>query len=348
MGNTKTGEKITVLGAGSWGATLGVLLANKGHAVTLWEFNTAAAETLSKTRRLSVLPDLKLPDTIQVTSHIQEALRDRSIIVSATPSQFVRSTMKAAGSIAKDAVVISVTKGLEEKSLKRMSEIIREELKLPENRVAILSGPSHAEEVCRHMPTAMVAASSDAGLRDRVQQLFTQDYFRVYTHDDTIGVELGGTLKNIFAIACGISDGLGLGDNSKAAILTRGLNEMSRLGVKMGAQLLTFFGLTGLGDLIVTSLSKHSRNRLLGEKIGGGKTPAQALAEMTMVTEGHKTVPSAYQLAQSFQLECPLMQEIYQVLYNNKNPRASLRDLMERETPSEWRDIKGIANGSNL
>ncbi len=344
----RTSEKITVLGAGSWGATLGVLLADKGHQVTLWEFNPTAAQSLSSTRRLSTLPDLKLPESVHVTSDIQAALKDRSVIVSATPSQFVRATMKAAGAVSKEAVVISVTKGLEEITLKRMSEIIREELKLSENRVAVLSGPSHAEEVCRHMPTAMVAASSDAVLRDRVQQLFTQDYFRVYAHDDTIGVELGGTLKNIFAIACGISDGLGLGDNSKAAILTRGLNEMSRLGVKMGAQLLTFFGLTGLGDLIVTSLSKHSRNRLLGEKIGGGKTPAQALAEMTMVTEGHKTAPSAYQLAQQFQLECPLVQEIYQVLYKDKNPRASLRDLMDRETPSEWRDIKGLPNGSNL
>ena len=321
---------------------MAALLAEKGHAVSLWEYDAAAAQALASTRKLPVLPELTLPKSIQVTSRMADAIGDRGVVVSATPSQFVRSTMKAAqssGSVSRDAAVISVSKGLEEKTLKRMSEVIREELHLPASRVAVLSGPSHAEEVCRHLPAALVAASEDVGLCARVQSIFTQDYFRVYAHPDMIGVELGGTLKNIFAIACGISDGLGLGDNSKAAIMTRGLNEMARLGAKMGAQLLTFFGLAGMGDLIVTCLSRHSRNRLLGEKLGQGKSPAQALAEMTMVTEGYKTVPSAFGLAQRFQLDCPLIQEIYQVLYKDKNPRASLRDLMERQTPSEWRDV---------
>jgi glycerol-3-phosphate dehydrogenase (NAD(P)+) len=335
-------ERIAVLGAGSWGATLAGLLADKGHAVSLWEFDLKAANTLASTRKLPVLPDLKLPSNVEVTSDLKAALADRPLIVSATPSQFVRSTMKAAhatGAVARNALIISVTKGLEDKTIKRMSEVIAEELGGPPQSVAVLSGPSHAEEVCRHLPTALVAAHPDPAISAKIRALFTQEYFRIYTHNDMLGVELGGTLKNVIAIGCGISDGLGLGDNSKAAIMTRGLNEIARLGVKMGGQLLTFFGLAGMGDLIVTCLSKHSRNRSFGEKIGSGKSPEQALREMTMVTEGHKTAPAAVALAQRMGVECPLTQEIYQVLYQGKNPRTSLRDLMDRETPSEWRGM---------
>ena len=221
-----------------------------------------------------------------------------------------------------------------------MPQVITEELHLPAKRIAVLSGPSHAEEVCRRMPTATVAAGTDRATVLRVQALFQEDYFRVYPLKDLIGVELGGPLKNIFAIACGISDGLGLGDNSRAAILTRGLNEMSRMGVKMGGDLLTFFGLAGLGDLIVTSLSRHSRNRLVGEKIGQGKSAAQALSEMTMVAEGMKTAPSAYALSRKLKLDCPLTREIYEVLYQGKDPKASLHDLMRRQTQDEWKGLK--------
>jgi glycerol-3-phosphate dehydrogenase (NAD(P)+) len=338
-------ERIAVLGAGSWGATLAGLLADKGHAVSLWEIDPKAAKSLSDTRQLRVLPDMKLAKSVEVTSDLKKALEGRSVIVSATPSQFVRSTLKAVastGAVSSHSILISVTKGLEDKTLKCMSEIIREELGGPAERIAVLSGPSHAEEVCRHMPTAIVAASLDPAVSSRVQSMFTEDYFRVYTHNDMLGVELGGTLKNVIAIGCGISDGLGLGDNTKAAIMTRGLNEMARLGVKRGAQLLTFFGLTGMGDLIVTCLSQHSRNRSLGEKIGRGKTPEQALAEMTMVAEGHKTAPAAYAMAKQYGVECPLMEQIYLVLYQGKNPRDSLRELMERQTPSEWREIQSV------
>ncbi len=234
------------------------------------------------------------------------------------------------------AIVINVSKGLEEKTLKRMSQVISEELHLPMKHVTSLSGPSHAEEVCRGMPTATVAAGLDKKTVLRVKALFQDDFFRVYPHDDLIGVELGGTLKNIFAIACGISDGLGLGDNSRAAILTRGLNEMTRVGVKMGGDMLTFFGLTGMGDLFVTCMSPHSRNRLLGEKIGQGKTAAKALSEMTMVAEGMKAAPSAFALAQKLKLDCPLIQEIYKILYKGKDPKTSLHDLMHRQTQTEW------------
>ena len=332
-------EKIAVLGAGSWGATLANLLAEKKYPVSLWEFDEKAAQSLASSRRLKTIPELQLSTSVRVSSNIGEVLRDAPVILSATPSHFVRSTMKAAkasGAIHKDAVAISVSKGLEEKTLKRMTELISEELGWPAARVGVLAGPSHAEEVCRHLPAALVTASPDPKLTQRIQTLFSQDYFRVYTHTDTVGVELGGVLKNIFAVACGISDGLKLGDNTNAAIMTRGLNEMAKLGVKMGAQAQTFFGLAGMGDLIVTCMSQHSRNRLLGEKIGQGKTPAQALSEMVMVAEGYKTTVSAYALAQRYKLECPLMTEIYRVLFENKKANASMHDLMTRETQAEW------------
>lgn len=335
-------KKVAVLGAGSWGATLGSLLAEKGHSVSLWEFDSKAAQNLSKSRHLSVLPDLKLHARVDVTSDMRQALEARDVIVCAVPSSFVRSSLKSAaasGGINPKALFVSVTKGLEPQTQKRMSEIALEELKLPAEQISVLSGPSHAEEVCRKMPTAVVAASTSAQTAEKVQELFSQEFFRVYGHSDLIGVELGGTLKNVFAIACGISDGLGFGDNARAALLTRGLNEMARIGVGRGAQLLTFFGLTGMGDLIVTCLSKHSRNRALGEKIGRGQSPEAAVQEMTMVAEGYKTAPSALALAESLKLDCPLIREIHEVLFKGKNPRTSLRDLMGRETQSEWQGL---------
>lgn len=335
-------ERIAVLGAGSWGTTLAGLLANNGHDVLLWEFDSKAAQSLASTRRLPTLPKLRLPSSVHVTSDLAEGLNQRPIIVSATPSQHVRSTMKSAqatGRLHPEPIVISVSKGLEEHSLKRMSQVILEELRIPESRVTVLGGPSHAEEVCRRIPTLTVLAGLSAKTTEKIQALFTQDFFRVYTHCDLIGVEVGGALKNIFAIAAGIGDGLGFGDNTNAALLTRGLNEMARIGVKMGAQLLTFFGLAGMGDLIVTGLSRHSRNRLLGEKIGRGKKPKQALAEMTMVAEGYQTAPAAFRLAQRLGLDCPLTREIYEVLYQEKDPRTSLRDLMSRQTHAEWQGL---------
>ena len=337
-------ERVTVLGAGSWGATLAVLLANKGHDVSLWEFDPRAAAMLATTRRMSVLPELLVPASIEVTNNLSQALRDRPIVVSATPSHTVRATMtsvKKTGALHPKSIVVSVSKGLEEKTLKRMSQIIGEELRLPLKRVIALSGPSHAEEVCARMPTAVVAAGMDQAAVRRVKALFEEDFFRVYPHHDLVGVELAGTLKNIFAIICGISDGLGLGDNSRALILTRGLNEMTRIGVKMGGELLTFFGLAGMGDLIVTCLSRHSRNRALGEKIGKGMPVAQALSEMIMVTEGMKTAPSAYRLAQKLKLDCPMTREIYEVLYKGKNPKISFHELMHRQVQSEWQGFGG-------
>jgi glycerol-3-phosphate dehydrogenase (NAD(P)+) len=336
-------ERVAVLGAGSWGATLAALLAKKGHDVSLWEFDPKAAASLATTRKLSFIPDLEVPPSVQVTNDLSRALEGRPIVVSATPSHVVRSTMasvKNSRVLDPKAVIVSVTKGLEEHTLLRMSQVIAEELHMPMKRITVLSGPSHAEEVCRRLPTAIVASGVDRKTVSRVQTLFQEDFFRVYAHNDLVGVELGGTLKNVFAIACGISDGLGLGDNSRAAILTRGLNEMTRIGVKMGGDILTFFGLTGMGDLIVTCLSRHSRNRLLGEKIGQGKSAALALSEMTMVAEGMKTAPSAYQLSQKLKLDCPMTREIYEVLYKGKDPRVSLHDLMHRHTQTEWQGLR--------
>ena len=341
-------ERIAILGAGSWGATLAGHLVHKGHEVSLWEFDPKAAASLAATRRLPVLPDLEVPASVQVTNDLAGALRGRAVVVSATPSHFVRTTMAAArktGAIAEDAVAVSVTKGLEEKTLKRMSQVIAEELRFPAERITVLTGPSHAEEVCRRMPTATIVTGVDRAVVARVQALFRDDFFRVYPHADLVGAELAGALKNIFAIICGVSDGLGLGDNTRAAILTRGLNEMTRIGVKLGGEPFTFFGLAGMGDLIVTCLSRHSRNRLLGEKIGQGKSAAQALSEMTMVAEGMKTAPSVYELSRQLKLDCPLTREIYEILYNGKSPRTSLHDLMNRQTKNEW---QGLAAGRIL
>lgn len=339
---TAASERITVLGAGSWGATLAVHLAEKGYDVTLWEFDARAAASLDSTRRLKILPALVIPSSIRVTNNLAEALKGRSIVISATPSHTVRATMqhaKASGAWNGKAIVISVSKGLEEKTMKRMSEVIHEALTIPLKQVVVLTGPSHAEEVCLHMPTAVVAAGLDARQVKRTKTLFENDTFRVYPQGDLVGAELGGTLKNIFAIACGISDGLGLGDNSRAAILTRGLNEMTRIGVKMKGKMLTFFGLAGMGDLMVTCLSRHSRNRQLGEMIGAGKSVQQALSEMTMVAEGMKAAPSAWALAQRLKLDCPLTREIYEILYKGKAPKESMQDLMRRQVQSEWQGI---------
>ncbi len=343
---TRHKERIAVLGGGSWGATLAVHLARKGHDVSLWEFDPKAARALAATRKLRTLPDLRVPKNVFVTNTLSGALQARPVVVCATPSHVVRSTMEAvrhSRGLSRGAMIVNVSKGLEDKTLKRMSQVIAEELSISPKQIVSLSGPSHAEEVCRRMLTAVVAAGTSAANVHRTQVLFEEDFFRVYPQSDIVGAELGGTLKNIFAIACGISDGLGLGDNSRAALLTRGLNEMTRIGVRLGGKPLTFFGLTGMGDLIVTCLSQHSRNRRLGEKIGSGKSVKQALSEMTMIAEGMKAAPSAWRLVNKLKLDCPLTQEIYAVLYKGKNPKKSMHDLMNRQTPSEW---QGVRRGS--
>ncbi len=336
--------RLTVLGGGSWGATLADHLARKGHEVTVWEFVPEVAKALQSTRTLAVMPQLRLHESVRVTNDLAESLCRAEAVVSVVPSEFVRSTwrrIRETGALPAEAWVISATKGIENDTLKRMSEVIAEEAPALRDRVAVLSGPSHAEEVAQSVPTAVVSAGP-AGLPAQVQAIFNTETFRVYTSADFPGVELGGALKNIYAIACGACDGLGLGDNTKAALVTRGLNEMVRIGLASGAHGLTFFGLSGLGDLIVTCFSKHSRNRLLGEKVGQGKTLKQALGEMTMVAEGVRTTKSVYQLSQRLKLELPIVNELYKCLHEGKSARDSLHDLMHRPVSAEMVHLEHI------
>lgn len=334
-------HKICVLGGGSWGATLASHLAKKGIPVHLWEFMDSQVEEMKKTRTLSFLKQLHIPESIFISSNMKEALEGTSITFSVVPSQFVRSTWKKAKTFIQELeLVATFSKGIETDSLKRMSEVIIEECPQASEKIAAVSGPSHAEEVALGIPTAIVAASKNKAIAESAQNLLTTSNLRIYTNPDVVGIELCGALKNIFAIACGACDGLHLGDNTKSALITRGLNEMSKLGEKMGAKETTFFGLAGMGDLVVTCLSQHSRNRLLGEKIGMGKSVKEALKEMTMVAEGFPTAKSAYQLVKKYNSDCPILMEIYHVLYEGKNIKDSMRDLLARPAHGEIENMK--------
>src|SRR5260221_5727855 len=279
--------KLCVLGGGSWGIALAVHLKKAGHNLSLWEYDKAKAQNLEEKRENSLLlPGVTLPKDILVTHEMEKALSGREGVVVVVPSHVVRSTSKSAAPFwPKDAWVVCAAKGLEEESHLRMSEVLKQNLK-SDVPIAVLSGPSHAEEVSRQMPTTVVAASIDPSLAKTVQSAFHSDYFRVYTSTDVVGVELGGSLKNVIAIAAGITDGLGLGDNAKAALMTRGLHEITRLGVALGAKPASFSGLSGLGDLIVTCMSRHSRNRSVGERLGKGETWKDIQQGMKMVAEG--------------------------------------------------------------
>lgn len=334
-------EKIAVLGGGSWGATLAAHLAKVGHNIALWEFVPEVADNLQKNRTLKTLPQLKLPASVVVTNQIGEALKDRAIVLIVTPSHTVRSTMEKAvtsGALKDKSLVICASKGLENETNARMSEIISRVF-TKAGDIVTLSGPSHAEEVAMGQPVALVAAAKNQDAAKRVVDLFTAETFRVYTSADPVGVELGGALKNVYAVACGIVDGLALGDNTKAALISRALLEMTRLGTAFGAKTVTFFGLSGLGDLIVTCGSKHSRNRRLGEMIGQGKTLHEALGEMTMVAEGVNALKSAAELAKAKKIDMPIVNEMLKVLFENKSPKMSIKDLMARQAGVEMEGV---------
>jgi glycerol-3-phosphate dehydrogenase (NAD(P)+) len=324
---------ITVIGTGGWGTALAVLLHGNGHRVTLWgrlpeEVDPILAHRENKT----FLPGVKIPDAIQVTLDTKTALRQAEMAVFAVPSHGMRPICRQVREyLPANAALVHVAKGIENETGARMSEVIAEELKT--DRVVVLSGPSHAEEVGRGIPTAVVVAGRDAAL---AQQAFMNERFRVYTHDDIIGVELGGALKNVIALAAGCCDGIGFGDNTKAALCTRGLAEMSRLGVGMGARPETFFGLSGVGDLIVTAFSRHSRNRGFGERLGQGETAEQIAASTKTVAEGVKTAKSVWQLAQKRGVDVPISREVYAILYEGKPPKQAVRDLMKREAKPEF------------
>jgi glycerol-3-phosphate dehydrogenase (NAD(P)+) len=330
--------KITVLGAGGWGTTLGLVLRDNHHDVSIWTFDNEQAELIrEKHENPQFLPGVKIPGEIKITTDIEASCYERDMIVAAVPSQFLRSVLQRIDHLNLDNTIIcNVAKGIENGSLMTMSEVLLDVLmhERKEN-LAILSGPSHAEEVSKKIPTMLVSAAFKLKVAKVVQEAFMNNYFRVYVNEDIRGVELGGAIKNVIAIGAGLSDGAGFGDNTKAAIMTRGIYEIAHLGSKMGAQPITFAGLSGMGDLIVTCMSHHSRNRFVGEEIGKGRKVSEVLSSMTMVAEGVATSKSVHQLAHKHHIDMPMAEEVYKVLFEDKDARQATLDLMGRDTRGE-------------
>ena len=328
---------ISVIGSGTWGCALASILKDKGNHVTLWSYFKEESETLQNTQTIKNLPDFLMPSGIEYTSDIKEAAENKDIIVMVTPSAAISDTAEKMSPFVKSgAVIVCASKGFDSKTQKTLTETIKE--KIPHAHVAALSGPSHAEEVAKKMPTTLVAASESKKVRESLQELFMTEYLRIYTNEDILGVEIGGALKNIIALCAGISDGLGLGDNAKAALMTRGISEISRLGIAMGAKVSTFAGLSGIGDLIVTCTSIHSRNRRAGILIGQGKTKDEAMEEVNMVVEGVYATKEAHKLAQKYDVEMPITQEVYSVLFEGKKAKDAVFDLMTRDQKNEIDD----------
>ena len=330
-------QRVSILGAGSWGLGVASLLHKQGCRLTMWEFDKEDFRRLIETRtNPDRLPGYVLPEDVTITNDLVKAASGAEAVVLATPSQFLRNVIREIPQeLSKAPMVVNLAKGVENRSLKRMSEVILEETSLMPQQIATLSGPSHAEEVVLDVPTTVVAASVSEQLASRVQHLFSVGRFRVYQSDDIAGVELGGSLKNIIAIAAGIADGLGLGDNTKGAILTRGLAEITRLGLAMGARMETFAGLSGVGDLVTTCFSRHSRNRYVGEQIGRGRTLTDILQSMRMVAEGIQTARSGLELARLHDVEVPITEQVNEVLFAGKSPAIAVGDLMERRLRAE-------------
>jgi glycerol-3-phosphate dehydrogenase (NAD(P)+) len=329
--------KITVLGDGGWGTALAVVLSEKGNEVILWSNFPDYADTLNKTREnKKFLPGINIPDNIRISSNINESVEFAELVILAIPSKYMRDICKKVRISRNTKSILSVAKGLELGSLKRMSEVISEEI--PDIPVAVLSGPSHAEEVGKRLPTAVVVAAKDIKCAENIQNVFMGDRFRVYTSSDIIGVEIGGSLKNVIAIAVGVCEGLGLGDNSKTALMTRGLAEIARLGVSQGARRETFTGLSGMGDVIVTCISKYGRNLRFGHMLAEGKSVQQALSSTEMVFEGVTTANAAYELGRECNIEMPITNEVYNVIYKEKPYKQAIQDLMKRapKQETEW------------
>ncbi|MCS6988596.1 MAG: NAD(P)H-dependent glycerol-3-phosphate dehydrogenase [Chloroherpetonaceae bacterium] len=324
---------VAVLGAGSWGTTLAILLAEKGHRVALWSHNPEKAKRLEAEREnKEYLPNAPFPPNLCVTADILDAAREKEMLVVATPAQKVRETLaKLAPLDLSKTIIVNVSKGMEITTGYRMSEVTKDVLpSLTPSQIAALYGPSHAEEVIEKHPTAVVAACPDEQTAEKIQEAFFTPMFRVYVNTDLIGVEVAGSVKNIMALAAGAVDGIGYGDNAKAALITRGLAEISRLGLKLGANPMTFAGLAGVGDLVVTCSSRHSRNRYVGEQIGKGRTLDEVLQEVKMVTEGVYTTKAVVELARKLNVEMPITQGIYDVLFNRKPPKEAVMELMTR------------------
>lgn len=330
--------KISVLGAGGWGTTLAILLHYNGHEVTLWEYNRSYAKALDRSRENKLLlPGIKIPIEINITHFLSESCENKHIIVLAVPSQFIRGVLKEMKRYDfRDTIFVSVAKGIEKDTLLTVSQIIKDELKnLSGTNIGVLSGPSHAEEVAKKIPTAVVAASRDPFTAKQIQSAFITSYFRVYSTTDILGVEYGGALKNVIAIGAGIIDGAKFGDNTKAAIMTRGIAEISRLGIALGARPETFSGLSGMGDLIVTCMSKHSRNRFVGEQLGRGNKLKDILKKMQMVAEGVETCRSVHQLSLKHKIETPIAKAVYSILFEEKDPTKATYELMTRDMKAE-------------
>lgn len=329
--------RATVVGAGAWGTALASLLAQKGHRVTIWSFEDDVAESINSGQVNRYLAGVALPESLEADTDIEVALDGAEVVVSAAPSQFVRGVMeRAAGAISPDALVVSASKGIELGTLLRMDEVLEEVLPAAAmRRFCVLSGPSFAIEVARGEPTAVVVASRDGAAAVRARDVFLTPSFRVYTSTDVIGVELGGALKNVVALAAGVTAGLGYGHNSLAALITRGLAEMTRLGVAAGAEKATFYGLAGVGDLVLTCTGSLSRNRTVGQRLGQGESLDEILSDMTAVAEGVKAAEAVRELARRYGVEMPIMEQMYAIVHEGQSPSDALRTLMSREPKAE-------------
>lgn len=328
-------SKVSVIGAGSWGTALAILLEKNGHGVTLWSHREEEAKELAKSREhKSKLPGVQIPEGIEITGDLESALTEKDVIVLAVPSVAVRSTARKVAPYVKEGqLIVNVAKGIEETTLMTLTDIIEEEI--PGAKGCVLSGPSHAEEVSRGLPTTCVVGAKDKETAEFLQNIFMSSVFRVYISPDILGIELGGALKNVIALAAGTADGLGYGDNTKAALITRGITEIARLGIAMGAKADTFYGLSGIGDLIVTCASKHSRNRKAGYLMGQGRSMHQAMDEVNMVVEGVYSAKAGLALSQKYKVEMPIIEQVNKVLFEGKAPADAVNELMVRDRKIE-------------
>lgn len=331
--------KVSVIGAGSWGTALAVLLSKNGHSVTVWSVLEDEVEMLSVEREhKSKLPGVKIPQDILFTTELSEAVSDKELVVLAVPSPYTRSTARNMRPyVGEGQLIVTVAKGIEEDTLMIQTEVVEDEI--PQAEVAVLSGPSHAEEVGRFLPTTVVAGAKTKESAEKVQNFFMNEVFRVYTSPDMLGIELGGSLKNVIALAAGMSDGLGFGDNTKAALITRGIAEMGRLALAMGAKVETLSGLSGIGDLIVTCASQHSRNRKAGMLMGQGYSMKEAMKEVKMVVEGVYSARAAIALAEKYQVDMPIIEQVNQVLFHGQSARDAVLELMLRDKRKEHDEL---------
>lgn len=330
--------RVGVIGAGSWGTALALLLYKNGHEIELWSFSKDEVELLREKREHPAkLPGIKLPEDMEITTDLCHTMTDKDLLVLAVPSPYTRSTAHIMKDFAKDGqIIVNVAKGIEDSTLMTLSDIIEEEI--PQANVAVMSGPSHAEEVSRGLPTTCVTGAKTKETAEYIQSLFMSPVFRVYTSPDILGIELGGALKNVIALAAGTADGLGCGDNTKAALITRGIAEIKRLGTAMGAHTETLTGLSGMGDLIVTCASIHSRNRMAGYLMGQGRTMQEAMDEVKMVVEGVYSAKAALSLSKKYNIEMPIVEEVNKVLFESKDPGEALNELMLRHKKDEIED----------